>query len=158
MAKGLSVTLKHATRRPVTTQYPEERLNVSKRFRGQEHVWDPEACTACTMCARACPQNIIKLTTKEPPEGEEKKKKVIDTLEIDEGRCSFCGFCVEACPTNALFFGRSYERARFRRNELVSTKESMSSPEKKKSAWYHADLEDSLPEQDLLIYRKKGWF
>ena len=43
MAKGLMVTLKNFTKRPFTTQYPEERVAQHPRFRGEEFVWYEEA-------------------------------------------------------------------------------------------------------------------
>ena len=49
--EGLSVTLSYMIRRPITTQYPEERLTLSKRFRGYTMVWDRERCTGCATCA-----------------------------------------------------------------------------------------------------------
>ena len=63
IAKGLMVTLKHLVRHPVTVQYPEQRLNISRRFRGNELVWDNARCSGCTTCARSCPQGAIFVRT-----------------------------------------------------------------------------------------------
>lgn len=150
LMQGLSVVFKNATRKRITEQYPEERLTVSRRTRAQELVWDPGPCTGCGTCAKACPQGNIKITTSVAPDN----KYVVEKFENDEGRCIFCGLCVEACPYEALFFGRSYERSKYRRGELVADKDQMSSWEKERSAYYRPDLYDSLPEQTLLIYRK----
>ena len=150
LAKGLGVSIRHATRKRITEQYPEERLNVSRRTRAQELVWDPQRCTGCATCAKACPQGNIKIVTSVGTDNN----YVVEKFESDEGRCMFCGLCVEACPYEALFFGRSYERAKYRRADLVASKEDMSSPEKEKSAYYRPELREGLPEQTLLIYRK----
>ena len=61
IAKGMALTLKHLFRHPITTQYPEERLTVSRRIRGNELVWDKEQCTGCATCAVNCPHGVIKL-------------------------------------------------------------------------------------------------
>jgi len=148
--RGLWVVLKNATRKRITEQYPEERLVVSRRTRAQELVWDPGRCTGCATCAKACPQGNLKIVTRVG----EGNKYVVERFENDEGRCIFCGLCVEACPYEALFFGRSYERSRYRRGELVADKDEMSSPEKERSAYYRPELYETLPEQTLLVYRK----
>ena len=68
--QGLLVTLKNAKRRPFTTQYPEERLEQSSRFRGQEFTWYLDRCTGCASCAKHCPLGIIKIVT-DPDGGNE---------------------------------------------------------------------------------------
>ena len=35
--KGLSITMKNLIRKPITTQYPKEKITTPKRFRGK-HV------------------------------------------------------------------------------------------------------------------------
>jgi len=62
MAKGMATTLKHLLRKPITTQYPEEKLVTSRRIRGTELVWYKERCTGCTLCERACPHHVITIT------------------------------------------------------------------------------------------------
>jgi len=150
LMQGLFVVLKSMTRKRITEQYPEERLTVSRRTRAQELVWDPDRCTGCATCVKACPQGNIKIKTSIGPDN----KYVVEKFENDEGRCIFCGLCVESCPYEALFFGRSYERSQYQRNQLVADIDEMTSPEKEKSAYYRPELYDSLPEQTLLIYRK----
>lgn len=63
IAKGLAVTLSHVARKPVTTQYPDERLNTSKRIRGTELGWSAEECTACRLCQDSCPHGCIEIDT-----------------------------------------------------------------------------------------------
>ena len=59
IAKGMLVTIKHLFRHPVTTQYPEQKLNVSRRTRGNELIWQESTCIACGLCAQNCPQGVI---------------------------------------------------------------------------------------------------
>ncbi len=50
---------------------------------------DPEACTGCMTCARACPQEAIS--------GEKKKPHL-----IDETKCIRCGICMDSCKFGAV--------------------------------------------------------
>ena len=54
IVKGMALTIQHLLRRPVTTQYPDERLTISRRARGNELIWMEERCSGCTTCARTC--------------------------------------------------------------------------------------------------------
>ena len=65
VAKGMTLTLEHLFRKPITTQYPEERLTISRRFRGNELVRDEERCTGCTTCAQSCPHGVISIVCQE---------------------------------------------------------------------------------------------
>lgn len=153
LAKGLVVTVKHLIRHPVTTQYPEQRVTPSKRIRGNELVWNNVKCVVCTTCAKACPQGAIKLVTKVDPANP--NRPTMATIEIDSGYCIQCGICVESCPYSAIHMGYAFERAKYRRDELVQTNEALlASPERRTSAYMHPEIEGELPEQTLLIDRK----
>ena len=152
IAKGLTVTIRHLFRHPVTTQYPEQRLNISRRTRGNELVWSKEKCTGCGTCAKTCPQGVIEIVTS--TNLVENKYEVME-YKVDTGYCISCGLCVEACPYEALFMGYAFERAKYRRNELVQNKEDMmlESGEKQPSAYFHPEVAEELPEQTLLVER-----
>jgi NADPH-dependent glutamate synthase beta subunit-like oxidoreductase/formate hydrogenlyase subunit 6/NADH:ubiquinone oxidoreductase subunit I len=59
----MAVTFKHLFRQPITTQYPEQRLVVSRRIRGNVLAWSREKCVGCYTCARSCPHGCIEITT-----------------------------------------------------------------------------------------------
>jgi NAD(P)H-quinone oxidoreductase subunit I len=152
LAKGLTVTFKHLFRHPITTQYPEERLTPSKRTRGNELVWDNVKCTGCTSCARSCPQGAIRIVTSVNP-GQ--KRYGVVRIEVDTGYCISCGLCVEACPYRALYMGYSYERAKYRRGDLVQADEMLlASPGRPASSYMYPKKDKDLPEQTLLVYKK----
>jgi len=151
IAKGLRVTIKHLFRHPVTVQYPEQRLNVSRRIRGNELIWDREKCTGCATCAKTCPQGVIRIVTSALVDDN---KYEVETIEVDTGYCISCGLCVETCPFNALFMGYAFERAKYRRNELVQSNDMMlASADRKPSAYMHPELAEELPRQTLLLER-----
>jgi len=153
IAKGMALTFKHLFRKPITTQYPEERLTISRRTRGNELVWDKERCTGCATCAKSCPQGAIQIITSV---NTEENKYVVEKFEVDNGYCIFCGLCVESCPYEALFMSYDYERARYRRQELVSAKEGLLLSDKKQPSGYaRPKIEAALPQQTLLLDRDK---
>ena len=153
IAKGLSVTLRHLLRRPVTTQYPEQRLVISRRTRGNELIWSREKCTGCATCAKSCHIGAIKITTSTKLVAN---KYEVETYQVDTGYCIHCGLCVEACPYDALYMGYAYERARYRRNDLVQNKEMMmETPDREVSGYFHPERAAKLPQQTLLLDKVK---
>ena len=152
IAKGLTVTIRYLFRHPITTQYPEQRLNTSRRIRGNELIWSQEKCTGCATCVKTCPQGVIEIITSP---NLVNNKYVVEKYQIDTGYCIQCGLCVEACPYQALFMGYSYERAKYRRSELVQNKEDMllESGEKQPSGYFYPEIAEELPRQTLLVER-----
>jgi NADH:ubiquinone oxidoreductase subunit H/NADPH-dependent glutamate synthase beta subunit-like oxidoreductase len=55
IAKGMALTLRHLLRHPITVQYPEQRLNVSRRARGQRFMRDERKRAPCIA---ACPASV----------------------------------------------------------------------------------------------------
>ncbi len=147
--KGMTVTLRNFFRHATVTQYPDQRLNVSRRLRGNELVWSRERCTGCATCAKACPQGAIEIVTST---NLVDNKYEVQTYRVDTGYCIQCGLCVEACPYDAVFMGYSYERAKYRRGEVVQTNdELLESPARPVSGYFHPEFADKLPKQTLLV-------
>ena len=114
IGQGLSVTFDHMRRRPVTVQYPYEKVIPSERYRGRIH-FEFDKCISCEVCVRVCP---INLPVVDWEFDKQAKKKKLNHYSIDFGVCIFCGNCVEYCPTNCLSMTEEYELASFDRHEL----------------------------------------
>ena len=114
LAQGLGVTFDHLRRRPITVQYPYEKLIPSERYRGRIH-YEFDKCIACEVCVRVCP---INLPVVDWVMNKATKKKELRNYSIDFGVCIFCGNYVEYCPTNCLSMTEEYELAAFDRHSL----------------------------------------
>jgi len=126
---GMGVTFLNALRRPVTFQYPERYYIPLEGFRGHPAlVMNPETgepkCTACLLCAKACPLGLITL---EVGQREDKKRFPI-RWDLDFGRCMVCNLCVEACPFDALVMSPEYEFSELRPEDLTYNLERLKLP------------------------------
>ncbi len=68
---------------------------------------DPEKCTACGACVKACPKNIIELRKKWPKTRAVyvscvSKDKGAVVMKACKAGCIGCGKCVKACPFGAI--------------------------------------------------------
>ena len=123
---GMGITLKHMFKKKATIDYPNVHREFSPVYRGQ-HVLKrdddgAERCTACGLCAVACPAEAITMTAAERKPGEEKlyrEEKYASTYEINMLRCIFCGLCEEACPKEAIFLTDKTVPSTFERNEFL---------------------------------------
>jgi NADH-quinone oxidoreductase subunit I len=92
------------TKASVTTQYPEQYLSYGPGYRGSHRLTlkddDSVRCTACFLCATACPARCIHIEAGEHPDPGVEKFPL--RYEIDTLRCIYCGMCVEACPCDAI--------------------------------------------------------
>lgn len=124
---GLWITLKNIFKRKVTLEYPEQRPELSGRYRGEPTlIKDPDGrrkCVSCQLCEFVCPPKAIKITPAQIDESGEYSfiEKAPAKFEINMLRCIYCGLCQEACPERAIvlqkkFSANSYDRESMIRN------------------------------------------
>lgn len=125
---GLRTTLRHFFRPPVTLQYPEQRPEISKNYRGVPTlVKDPngrEKCVSCQLCEFVCPPKAIRITPGEIPEESPNAhvERAPQTFDIDMLRCIYCGLCQEVCPEEAIWLQNQFSMNGFTRAEMVNNK------------------------------------
>lgn len=129
--RGLSITLRHLVRGPITIQYPEQRREPFTRFKGR-HILDRhpdglEKCIGCELCAGACPADAILVIGADntPEDRRSPGERFAAVYEINYLRCIFCGLCVEACPTEALIMSNAYDLSADSREAMIFTKDQL---------------------------------
>ncbi len=131
VAKGLKHTLAHLLRvgghRPNTMQYPEEKRMPHPGYRGEHRLkrdeQGREKCTACMLCATACPAHCIEIVAEPAPWDDREKRPRI--FNIDLMRCIYCGLCEWACPCDAIELTEVYNVVSRTREEKIYNKERL---------------------------------
>ncbi len=111
--KGLSVTFKYLFKKPVTENYPYEKIKMPERARWLHH-FKPDKCIMCKLCENICPPKCIAMEIVK----DENNKRQLKGYNIAIDRCIFCGLCTEVCPTKAITMTDVHEFADSDRKKL----------------------------------------
>lgn len=133
--KGMMITFSHIFKKKPTINYPEKKRPFSPVFRGLQILnrdeQGRENCTACGLCAVACPAEAITMEAAERQPGEEhlyREEKYAAKYEINMLRCIFCGLCEEACPKDAIYLSETFTPADYQRKQFIYGKEDLLIP------------------------------
>ena len=134
--KGMGITFSHLFKKKPTINYPEETRPFSAVFRGL-HILNRdeegrERCTACGLCAVACPAEAITMEAAERQVGEEhlyREEKYAAKYEINMLRCIFCGLCEEACPKDAIYLTQTFAPSNYDRKGFIYKKDDLLIPD-----------------------------
>lgn len=125
LVKGLMIVLKHFVSKPITVQYPKERVGSFERYRGLQAMRKDEKgnikCVACGLCEAICPPKAITLEIGEMDDGRRFPKSYI----LDAHRCIYCGLCEDVCPVNAIYLTPEYENVRYKKEELLLDRDTL---------------------------------
>ena len=120
--KGLKITGRKLSKKPITIQYPEEKTPLSSRFRGlhalRKYPNGEERCIGCKLCEAVCLALAISMDTEVRSDNTRRTTK----YEIDLFKCIYCGFCEEACPVDAIVETSIFEYHFERRKDSVMNK------------------------------------
>lgn len=112
LLKGLAITWKEFRSKKFTAQYPEQPHPKPERFHGR-FALDVNKCIACNLCANACPNKVIQISSEKV-----EKKKFLTKYVMNIQYCMFCGMCVEACNKGALRFTTEHDMSQYFYNDI----------------------------------------
>ncbi|MCC7344423.1 NADH-quinone oxidoreductase subunit I [Deltaproteobacteria bacterium PRO3] len=130
--KGMWITLKHAVgnifhqERILTYEYPEMKKPIPENYRAEHRLMrrpdETPRCTACMLCATACPADCIEIVAAEHPDPRVEKYPAVYNINLL--RCVYCSLCVEACPCDAIRMDTmKIEQAGYTREHFIVDKE-----------------------------------
>src|SRR5919199_3155199 len=154
--KGMGITFSHLFKKKPTINYPEQKRPFRPVFRGVQILNRDEEgrenCTACGLCAVACPSEAITMEAAERQPGEEhlyREEKYAAKYEINMLRCIFCGLCEEACPKDAIYLTQTFAPSNLQRKGFIYGKEQLLIPNPVTQPEEYAKAKGTLGRDDI---------
>ncbi|OFZ69746.1 MAG: hypothetical protein A3K03_03700 [Bdellovibrionales bacterium RIFOXYD1_FULL_44_7] len=110
--------LRHVTRKPATVNYPYEKVEMPKDFRGKIK-YNSAKCNGCKLCEKDCPAFALKINKV----GDKRFEAVFD---LD--KCIYCAQCVDSCNRDALEWTSEFELAQLDRSKFKVVFEAPPAP------------------------------
>ena len=104
--KGFAVTFRQLFKKPITVNYPEQKVPMFPKWRGKQVLMRDEngleKCVACGLCSVVCPADAIKRTGDGVVQSARKPRWCLDTTAAagSSGRTAAPGPAglLRACP------------------------------------------------------------
>jgi NADH-quinone oxidoreductase subunit I len=92
---GFYTTFKHIFKKPITVNYPDQKIPVFPKYRGKQVLMRDEngleKCVACGLCSVACPADAIYLEAAENDGTVQAGPRYAKVYQIHKTRCIFMG-------------------------------------------------------------------
>ena len=132
-AIGFATTFKHIFKKPITVNYPDQKVPMFPKYRGKQVLMRDEngleKCVACGLCSVACPADAIYLEAAENdgtrPGGPALRvglpdpQDALHLLRLLRGSLS---------RSSAIFMGKDYELAVYSKDDFVWDKQDLLVP------------------------------
>jgi NADH-quinone oxidoreductase subunit I len=115
--------------RILTYEYPEMKKPIPEDYRAEHRLMrrpdETPRCTACMLCATACPADCIEIVAAEHPDPRVEKYPAVYNINLL--RCVYCSLCVEACPCDAIRMDTSVHPRLwgYRREDFIESKATL---------------------------------
>ena len=129
---GFATTLQHMFRKPITVNYPDQKVPMFPKYRGKQ-VLDarrerPGEVRGLRTLRRGLPGRRHLSRSRRERRHRDGRPAVRGVYQIHKTRCIFCGYCEEACPVSAIFMGKDYELAVYSKQDFIWDKADLLVP------------------------------
>src|SRR4026207_1208722 len=102
LIKGFATPFRHMFKKPVTVNYPYQKVPVFPKYRGKQVLMRDEngleKCGACGLCSVPCPADAIYLEAAENDGTVMAGPRYASIYQIHKTRCIFCGMGAAGGP------------------------------------------------------------